>query len=180
MEKDNTTFPKIIWGSFVTASMFIPVHYLSNILSWKLNDADGIILFVIPFICGLFSATSIFSEKIRYALLKWGLSLPISFVMWRYFISNDFYMRSLNWVIPNYGDSTVGGDIAGFFAVSSLLFVEMPFVGIAIGISHKVKNPKLEKAMKIMKIIASVVCIVITLTVIHLNTIMPQYEPVYG
>ena len=112
--------------------------------------------------------------------MKWGLSLPISFVMWRYFISNDFYMRSLNWAIPNYGDSTVGGDIAGFIAVSSLLFIEMPFVGIAIGISHKVKNQKLEKALNVMKIIASVVCIVITLTVIHLNTIMPQYEPVYG
>lgn len=179
MEKDNTTFPEIIWGAFVTATMFMPVHYLSNILSWKFN-VEIIILFVIPLLCGVFMAAALFSEKVRYALMKWGLSLPISFVMWRYFISNDFYMRSLNWAIPNYGDSTVGGDIAGFIAVSSLLFIEMPFVGIAIGISHKVKNQKLEKALNVMEIIASVVCIVITLTVIHLNTIMPQYEPVYG
>ncbi|MBQ7980065.1 MAG: hypothetical protein IJ305_00490, partial [Oscillospiraceae bacterium] len=66
MEKDKTTFPEIIWSTFVTATMFMPVHYLSNILSWKFN-ADIIILFVIPLICGLFMVASLFSEKIRYA-----------------------------------------------------------------------------------------------------------------
>lgn len=179
MEKDNTTFPEIIWSAFVTATMFMPVHYLSNILSWKF-DSNIFILFILPLICGILMAAVLFSNKVRYALLKWVLSLAVTFLMRQYFVSSNFYIKSLNWAISDYGDATVQDNMAGFVAVAFLLFIEMPFVGIAIGISHKVKNPKFEKALNVMKIIASVVCIVITLTVIHLNTIMPQYEPVYG
>ena len=177
MEKDNTTFSEIIWGAFVTATMFMPVHYLSNILSWKFN-VEIIILFVIPLLCGVFMAAALFSKKVRYALLKWVLSLAVTFLMRQYFVSSNFYIKSLNWAISDYGDATVQDNMAGFFAVAFLLFIEMPFVGIAIGISHKVKNPKFEKAINILKIIASIICIAITLTVLVLNRIMRM--PLYG
>lgn len=179
-EKNQININKInvITGALQLSVLFMPAFFINDLLSYK--DETGIFtLFIIPVFLGICSCIAVLSGLKREAVLKCLISLPFSVIMWLYLINIEFGIRSLNWVYPDYGESSAGGNFAGFIRLCIHIIAES--IGIAVGFFISNKKLKDNKALFIIqKIICSVICVGIIIAVLLLNVIMPQYNPVYG
>lgn len=168
----------VAFGAFQIAALFIPAHLLINILSMKANGAE----FLAIMICGFLSFFTIFGESVKSAALKWLLSLPITFILIVFFRGSNFYLRALNWAIPDYGEASMGGLWASGFLLICHAAASFFSLLLGLGMSSLRKDIKSEKIIKFITIsekICAVVSIAIVLTVMVFDISMPPYSRVY-
>ncbi len=175
-QRENYVF-EIVCGAIQTATLFFPVSFLINVLSWK--DMD-ILVFGGMGIAALLYGVALFSRTLGQAMLKWLISLPITVLYWIYFINTHFYVRSLNWVFPDYGQQSAGGS----FASSFLLFL-LAGLCFLTGLTGIVAScvPKKEKVWRrfgiIRHVVAFAACAVVVVTAIALERIFPSYASIF-
>ncbi len=169
---------QVIIGGLQAAVLFLPVWLLMNIISW----IDGMPFLVPVFILALLSifyGAVLFGSTAGQSVLKWVFSLPVTFLIWFCSIRTHFYIRSLNWMIPGYGEQSAGGGFASSFLI--LLQAVFCFVTFftAIVCSNTVNNEKKRKFIKaIQNVICPVICVVIVLLVVFLEKSFPSYNSI--
>ena len=168
----------VVIGAVQLATLYIPAHFLNMLLSYT-TDSE-ISLFIVPVFLGVLSSIAVFSNSKVEALFKCVFSIPVAIIFWLFMVDIEFTIRALNWVFPDYGNPSAGGNFAGFIVLSITSILN--FFSIVIGLlsSHKLKNEKIDKGFYLLKGICSIICIAILLSILVLNFIMPQYSPVRG
>ncbi len=152
----------------------IAVFYVSSVfLSKIITDAFGLAaaFIYILFISALYGLALISDDKIEW-LVKWGLSIPISRLVLQYFISADYSVRALNWLFPNYGRETAGGNFTGFFLIVMLSVNCL----IAAFIALVTDREKHQTAKRSQLIVTSFFAAVIIAVVLILESMFPSYE----
>lgn len=107
-----------------TANIFI-VPLTGN----KFNFTVSLVYMV--FVAALYGFALVSRNK-RAWLLKWGVSIPFSFLILQYFRITDYSIRALNWVFPGYGRPSGGGQFATAFM--TILFTAMCLISGLISI----------------------------------------------
>lgn len=173
-----TSSLKIILGAAQIAILFLPAHFLNEILLLKM-DFVFIPMFAVPLLCGVASFIAVYSETFKSSVFKSILSVPITVLFWKIQIEMQFSIRALNWFLPEYGDPSAGGNFANFGILCSLAF--FIFVGIICGvILSKRKFTDQKIIFLIQNSVVSFMCIGIVICIAVLNNIMPMYHYVYG
>lgn len=112
----------ILFCAAAMAVFFVTTVFLSDIISWKANL--WVTLAYLAVMAALYGALLIGS--VSELFIKWGLSLPLSYLVINWFWETDFAVRSLNWAFPGYGRQSAGGG----FAFGVLI---MTFLGACLG-----------------------------------------------
>ena len=115
-----------------TANIFI-VPLTGN----KFNFTVSLVYMV--FVAALYGFALVSRNK-RAWLLKWGVSIPFSFLILQYFRITDYSIRALNWVYPGYGRPSGGGQFADLFL--GILFTAMCLICglVSLFISRKLPD----------------------------------------
>lgn len=167
-------------GAFQIAVLLLPVHFLSAIVLLK-TDYIIIPLIVIPVISAFLTGLSVYSKSLKQSFAKIILSIPFTVLFWYLQIKIKFSIRALNWIIPNYGNSSAGGNFANFIILCSLAFCG--FIALIIFTVLSAVNFSEKKQtvlLNLQKYTALPVCIAVIAVIIVLNNIMPIYNPLYG
>ena len=178
MKKD--TLLSSLTGALQIAILFLPVHFLNEIVLLKL-DYVIIPMVIIPVIFAFFTGLSLYSRTIKQAFAKIILSVPFTVLFWYLQIKIKFSIRALNWIIPNYGKSSAGGNFANFIILCSLALFE--FVALLIFMTFSIAElPEKIHAVLInlQKYLVLPLCILVIAVIVVLNNIMPMYNPIYG
>lgn len=156
-------------GAFQIAVLFLPIHFLSVIVLLKI-DYIMIPFAVIPIISAFFTGLSVYSKSLKQAFSKIILSIPITVLFWYLQIKIKFSVRALNWIIPNYGESSAGGNFANFLILCSLAFCG--FIAIVISAILSVGNLSEKKQtllFNLQKYLVLPVCIAVIAVIIVLH-----------
>lgn len=167
-------------GAFQIAVLLLPVHFLSAIVLLK-TDYIIIPLIVIPVISAFLTGLSVYSKSLKQSFAKIILSIPFTVLFWYLQIKIKFSIRALNWIIPNYGNSSAGGNFSNFIILCSLAFCG--FIALIIFTVLSAVNFSEKKQtvlLNLQKYTALPVCIAVIAVIIVLNNIMPIYNPLYG
>lgn len=149
---------------------FIPAIFLVDIISWKTDIWEFVYLFFMAAAYGLM----FISKSKKDFFIKWGISLPLSYLILNYFWQTNYSVRSLNWVFPDYGEPSAGGAFAGgvlviFFGVLCLISLIIAF--------DITKSKNLEKFQLCFGGLLDIVIIVICIT---LERQFPTYTSLLG
>lgn len=177
--KPKISWGKIIFGAFSIAMLFLPSHYLITDLSLK---ASGLV-FPIIILCAAMSFFAVLSETVGQAVLKWVISLPMTFICWIYLVKVRFSIRLLNWTVRDYGEPYAGDSMFFMF----MLLIHLAAVGCALGIglvmsglSKRAKSEKNIRAVSTIKKVCGAAALIIAAAVLLLDMAMPAYRSVYG
>jgi hypothetical protein len=156
--------------SATMASVMVSAIFLSEIISISNY------LFVFPYLVlvAVIYAIMLLSESKKNILLKWLLSLPLSYLCINYFWKTNYSIRALNWIIPDYGKSSVGGDFSNFLLLIFLLFLCLLGIISAFCIS----SAKIKSYIKKQSLVGILIQIIIVIIVIYLETLFPSYNDV--
>lgn len=154
--------------SFELSIIFVSAIFLSEIISYK-NDLWA--LAYIVFISLIYGITMISKDK-KSLLLKWGLSIPFSYITIQYFWITHYSVRALNWVFPAYGKQSAGGMLSGFILL--LLLSAMCLICGILSCYVKVKNHK--SFEKIQLLLTSTIVLGTVATVLILEQTIPPYQ----
>lgn len=170
--KNRTEILNVFLCSVLLAVFFVPTLFLGDLISYKFN--------ILPFIYGglmaALYALMMKSDKAIESLAKWGLSLPISYLILQYFWKTDYAVRSLNWAIKGYGRQSAGGAFAGgFYMAAFCAFCVIAVLGIC---QLKLKNRKLFKRIQICA--GSVTGLVIVAVTLLLERSFPSYSDIFS
>lgn len=94
--------------------LFMPMVYLNYIFFMKF-DFTIIPIFIVPIICSGLSCFAVVSKSIIQAVVKCLLSIPITILLYPFFIEINFLTRALNWISPAYGEQGADGSFASEF-----------------------------------------------------------------
>lgn len=170
-----------VLGALQIAALLVPVFFLDNILLWGIEEDFGITIFVIPALCGIFTGITVYSDTLVQALVKWFFSLPVTAVLWFYSVKTEFYMRSLNWVFPGYGEPSAGGGFAAMLLLFSILFFDIFAVLVGCICSAVIKPSGCKRFFPLVqKILCPIICGIILAVFLLLSIAMPRYVHVYG
>ena len=121
-----------IAGALCLAVMYVSSIYLIAAISYK--SVTGAVIYAL-FIAAAYFLTLISPDKKKW-LLKYLLSVPLSFgVIW-YFWLTEYSVRALNWTYPDYGRFSAGGNFNGLVQVIS--FSALCLVAIIAGPDEKI------------------------------------------
>ena len=156
--------------SATMSSVFVSAIFLSVIISIASD------LFVLPYLLlvSLIYAAMLLSESKKIVLLKWIVSLPLSYLCFNYFWKTNYSIRALNWMISGYGKQSAGGNFAGFLLLIFLLFLCL--CGMIFAFSKS--SEKITPYTKIQLIVGTMILILIVMVVIYLETLFPSYKDV--
>ena len=148
--------------------LFESAIFISELISYKTDNA--------AFVCIVFTAViygiSSVSRNKKTWLIKWLISIPFSYVILQYFWSSDYAVRALNYVIPDHGKPSAGGNFAGF-----LLFAFQTAACLISGIAALFIKPKnYETFEKIQIGISSVSAVITAAFVVISEQRFPSYE----
>lgn len=136
---------------------------------------------VIPAISAFITGLSVYSTTLRQAFAKIILSVPFTVLFWYLQIEMEFSIRSINWIIPDYGKSSAGGNFANFVILCSLAFSGFLSLLIFMILSYEKIPEKIQTVLlNLQKYLALPLCIAVIVLIIVLNNIMPMYNPIYG
>lgn len=170
--KKKTEILYVLLCSVLLAIFFVPALFLGDLISYKFD--------LLPFIYGgLMSALYALmmkSDKAIGSLAKWGMSLPISYLILQYFWKTDYAVRSLNWAIKGYGRQSAGGAFAGGFYMAA--FCAFCFIAVFVICPLKLKNHKLFKKIQICA--GSVIGLVIVAVTLFLERSFPSYSEIFS
>lgn len=176
----NNNLLSSLTGALQISVLFLPVHFLNEILLLKVDFIE-ILMLVIPFTAAVFTGLSVYSRTVKQALAKIALSVPFTVLFWYLQIKIKFSVRALNWIIPNHGKSSAGGNFSGFVILCSLAL----FGFIALIISTVLSSAEFPEKVQavifnLQKYLIMPLCVFIIAVIIVLNNIMPMYNPLYG
>lgn len=152
-----------------SASVFyVSAGFISNIILIK-STALSLVYIVAT---GLLYLFAMISRDKKSVLIKWLLSVVFGLGIWWIFIRSEYAVRALNWMIPDYGRPSAGGNFAGSF--EQLILSLLCFCGIIISLF--VKPKQYERFRKIQFIICMVFMVVIIASVFILESQFPSIE----
>lgn len=173
----------ILFGAVQIACICIPAIFLGQVLLLFADSyiSIAIILYGQPIISALCLLIISFSGNIFTSFMKCVISLPLSVMLWLITIKTKFFLRAVNWVIPDYGDVSAGG---GFGLVVSFLFTMLACAVamlISMGMSAIPAEDKCSKPLAAWsKRVCLVLCGVTLGAFILLTLFMPQYHGELG
>ena len=154
--------------SFELSIIFVSAVFLSQIISYKNNFlALAYIVFT-----SLIYGFAMISKYKKEVLLKWGLSIPFSYIAIQYFWITHYSVRALNWAFPSYGKQTAGGDFSGFVL---LLFLSVSCL-ICGALSRSVSVKDYSAFQKIQIIVISIIVLFTVAAVLILEQQFPAYQ----
>ena len=156
--------------SAVEISVFyVSTIFIADIVSDKYGFAAAVVYMV--FAAVLYGIALISRNKKEW-LLKFGASIPFSLLCLLYFRLTDYSIRALNWVFPDYGLPSAGGQFASSFLF--VIFSVMCLICLMISLFIRIKD--YEKFSKIQLVITSVFAVLIICAVLILERQFPSYE----
>ena len=164
------TIGKTVLCSALMSVSFTSAVFLSNIVS-VVNPIFAIVYLIIV---AAFYAGMLISETGKIIFVKWMLSLPISFVCFQYFWKTHYSIRALNWMLPDYGNQSAGGNFAG----SVMLIIQLVLCLFAVFVAVSVKPWDYRKFEKIQLVSGIVFGIVNVITVVILEMQFPSYQTI--
>lgn len=163
-----TTILKNSLLSLSAALIFVSTIFLSNMVAVKNTALSLIIIFVAAVVYGL----TLKSSTTKSVLWKWVVSLPLAYLILQYFWATHYAVRSLNWLLPRYGQSNAGGRTAG--AVLLLVFTVLCI--IAVGIAQYAVPKWSKRFAHIQWITALVMAVAVIVIVLVLEQQFPSYQ----
>ena len=160
--------PDII-SAMEAAIFFVSTIFIEEIISRKFGLAVSMVY--IFFAAALYGMSLISANKKTW-LLKWGLSIPFSFIVISYFHLTNYSVRALNWTFPDYGNPSAGSK----FAAVILLLISSAMCLICGLISLFIKPKDHDRFKSVKFIITSVFAALIICVVLILERQFPTYE----
>lgn len=159
------------------AVLFVSTFFLSDMILIKLSPLEFVFILFAAILYGL----GMVSRDIKHWILKWVLSIPVSFVVIQYFWKTDFSLRALNWILKDYGNTSAGGRFAGFILLcfQVICFFISGIAGIAAG-KTLVDRDKYEAYERKQVIIGLAVTLLIVIIVVMLERSFPSAEYVHA
>lgn len=162
----------VVLCSAIMAVFFVSGIFLSDLISMKTNL---IVTFAyITLVSALYGAMLVGSPNVEF-LIKWALSLPISYLVINWFWKTQFAVRSLNWVFRGYERQSMGGKFAGFMLLMSLMLGCL--IAMAVSLRIKPKNTQLFRRIQLCAGVA--LTAVIIAVCVHLEGQFPTYEEIF-
>ncbi len=160
-------FTAVIFSAIISV-LFVSAVFLADIISY---GSFVLSLAYIIIVAALYGFCLISRNKILW-LIKWGASLPMSYVVLRYFQVYHYTIRALNWAFPDYGRQTAGGA----FSMVGLFYLLAFFCAVS-GIAAMFVRPKsFDKFGKMQLIIALTAAGAAIAAVLILERQFPPYE----
>ena len=128
--KPNAIIIDIVLSTSISI-LFASSVFIADLISIRRSPFEyGYIL-----LAALLYGFGMVSRNIRRWGLKWVLSVPISYLVMQYFRQTEFSIRALNWVLPEYGKRSAGGNLAGLYLLCIQLIVcaISGIAGISVG-----------------------------------------------
>lgn len=175
---EKIIFETIVCG-IALALLFEPVWRLNDVLSMKVDNI-AVCFFVVPIIGAVFYSSVLFSDTLKQALIKYVISLPVNFLLFSWFLKIDFSRRALNWIHPYYGESSAGGNFAGFIMFSALGFTYIIAIVAALCCTKFVKNEKVRAALFVIQKCGLVLSILVLILTFFINAVMRPKFPLAG
>ncbi len=167
-------------GAFQIVVLLLPVHFLNEILLIKLDNVI-VPMVIIPAISAFITGLSVYSTILKQAFAKIILSVPFTILFWYLQIEMKFSIRLLNRIIPNYEESSAGGNFAKFVILCSLAFSGFLVLVIFTVLSCVNIPDKIQAVLlNLQKYLTLPLCIAVIAIIIVFNNIMPMYNPIYG
>lgn len=165
-----------------TAVLFLPAHFLQSVMCLAADETVLIIpLYLLPAICGALCFFACAADRVTTALLRIALSFPFTVLFWQIQIRGDLHRRALNWVIPGYGESSAGGNFAGFIELLLMTCALICGFIAAIVVSASKPSEKLARATETIQTrVLPAVYAAVTAAVMLINSMMPAYVPEIG
>jgi len=163
--------------SLAVSVLFVSTIFLSGLILIK---SDRIAYVYIIFMALLYGMGMI-SRNAKSWLLKWGLSIPFSYMVLQYFWQTDFMTRAINWVLPGYGKNSAGGNFAGFLMLcfQAVLCFIGGIAGLQVG-KKLVDHNKYESFEKKQVIIGIVIALLIAVIDMMLERRFPESALIYS
>lgn len=158
---------KIALFAGLSAVFYVSSLFISDIISFKSTILAFIYILVIAFVYGM----SLVSEERKSVIIKWLLSIPLSYLVLQYFWKTHYSIRALNWIFPDYGRQTSGGNFAGFILM--IFFSVLCLAGGIAALSFKPEN--YESFEKIQISVSCIFGVIIIFAVIFLERQFPSY-----
>ena len=114
MRKDEIV--KTVFLALMMALIFVPAVFLTEVISYSSQVMAVIYISIVAGMYGL----ALVSRNKKIWLIKWGLSVPFSILVFPYFWVTEFSYRALNWAYPGYGQRSAGGKFYGMVLLLSL------------------------------------------------------------
>ncbi|MGN0160075.1 MAG: hypothetical protein ACI4AQ_01670 [Lachnospiraceae bacterium] len=167
-------FLKLLGCSTMLAVLFTSSTFLTDLIS------GGIIAFIYTGFIVVIYTGIIISSKGRKVLLKWLLSIPISFICTQYFVQTHYAVRAVNWRYPEYGEVTGGAAAADGFLI--LLKMQFCLIGIvaAFMCSGTIKPEQYEKLERIQLKYGTILSVIHVVIVMILETQFPSMRSLMG
>lgn len=158
-----------IISSVEAAIIFVSTIFIEEIISGKYGIAASLVYMVFA---DVLYGMSLISVNKKTWLLKWGLSIPFSFIVISYFHITNYSVRALNWAFPDYGNPSAGSK----FAAVILLLISSAMCLICGLISLFIKPKDHDRFKSVIFIITSVFAALIICVVLILERQFPTYE----
>lgn len=170
--KNKIEIAYVLICSVLLAIFWVPTLFLGDIISYNFD--------ILPFIyfgfMAILYALMLKSNKLIESFVKWGISIPISYWIFKYFWKTNYALRSLNWVIKGYGKQSAGGAFASFFYCSTFCF----FCILAVLFIGKLKISDYKSFQKIQACVGSLIGIVIVVVTFILESMFPSYSSIFS
>lgn len=154
-----------IAGALCLAVMFVSSIFLIAAISYK---SEPVAVIYALFISVVYFLTLISPDKKKW-LIKYLLSIPLSFGIITYFWKTDYSVRALNWAYPEYGRFSAGGNLNGLMQV--VLFSGISLVAIIVSLFIK---PKKGNAFNKLQ---NIVCLAATAAVVIFTLLLEAQFP---
>ncbi|MBQ8966226.1 hypothetical protein [Ruminococcus sp.] len=169
--KKSEVFTGLIAAAEISV-IFVSAMFIADILSWSGGFFAALVYILLA--AALYVLALISSSK-KLWLLKWGVSVPLSFLVLQYFRYTDYMVRSLNWVFPNYGRQSAGGNFAGMLLLAVLSFMCLAGGLTALSMSREDKGSDIRRL-----IVTSVFTAMIVYGVLVCEAQFPSYESIFA
>lgn len=167
-EKMKLKIANIIICSATASAVLVSFIFLSEILS----ISSELLLILGMLIVPVFYAVIMVSENMKTVLLKWAVSLPLTYLWFNYFWAVHYAIRALNWASEGYGRQSAGGNFAGFIEIS--MFILLCGAGLMFALNNS--SEKIKAFCKKQTIIGLAVFVVNALIVVCLERQFMPYE----
>lgn len=165
---DRSEAAKTVLFAAMISVLFVCAVFLSDIISY-VSTVLSIMYIILS--AAIYGFCLISRNRIIW-LVKWGLSLPLSYIVFNYFQTYHYSIRALNRVFPDYGRQTAGGA----FAMVGLFFMLCILCAVS-GIAAMFIKPKNTAVFSKVQLITAVCAGGITVAaVLLLEQQFPPYE----
>ena len=133
-------FVKILKG-IACGIIYVSAFFWAMVLTYIHNGIAFTFAFILLIFANVIVGLLMASERHRYAIYKWLISLPVGIITFLIYRETNFLYDWLNRITPGYGNLTPGGGFAFLFFMMLYL---LSFL-IAIIISINITNQKIRR-----------------------------------